>query len=97
MSRHRGIELFKVTASRRMVDLPPPGLRDQMVDVHIINALACTCGGIHPRRVEPASPRHGDVSGSEVSSPGVEAFIGFAAQAKPALTALERPLFTPSI
>ncbi len=24
--------------------------------------LTCTCGGIHPRRVEPASPRHGHVS-----------------------------------
>ncbi len=39
-----------------------------------------TCGGIHPGRIEPASPRHGDVSW--VLSPGVAAFIGFTAQTK---------------
>ncbi len=47
-----------------------------------------TFGGIHPGRVEPASPteKHGNaLIGSwhtEVLNPGVAAFIGFAAQAK---------------
>ncbi len=89
----RVIDLFKVTTPSRMSDLPSTGLRVQMVDVK---------RQYHPCAylfllVEPASPRHGDVSGFEVSSPGVAAFIGFAAQAKPALTALERPPFTPFI
>ncbi len=46
----------------------------------------CTCDGIHPGRVEPASPRHGDVSWlggmSRPPVPEVDAFIGFAAKAK---------------
>ncbi len=63
-----------------------------------------TCVGIHPGRVEPASPIapialmmfHGSLH-AEVPSSGVAAVRGFAAQAKlslPGLRAPERPLFT---
>ncbi len=48
----------------------------------LTNLYLLTCGHIHPGRVEPASPRHGDVSW--VPSPRVAAHIGFAAQVKPA-------------
>ncbi len=44
--------------------------------------LTPSCGVIHPGRVEPASPRYGDVSSAEVPSLDVAAFSCFAAQAK---------------
>ncbi len=43
--------------------------------VEVALGLTCTCGGIHPGRVEPASPM-------KLVSSGVGAFISFAAQAK---------------
>ncbi len=61
------------------------------------NHFTCTCGGIHPGLIEPASPRRGDVSW--VPSPGVAAFIGFAVQAKLVwfVSAGASALHTPSI
>ncbi len=47
---------------------------------YIFSLYLYTCGGIHPGRIDPATPRHGDVSW--VPSPGVAAFIGFAVQAR---------------
>ncbi len=35
----REVDMFKVATPRRMGDLPPSGLRDQMADVPIINVL----------------------------------------------------------
>ncbi len=45
-----------------------------------LRVLTSTCGGSHPGRVEPASPRHR--KHTEVPNPDVAAFIGFAAQSK---------------
>ncbi len=59
----------------------------------LICLLTCTCGGIHPGWVEPASPRHSDVS-------WVGSTPRLALQLTPSLSGLwapERPLFTPSL
>ncbi len=63
--------------------------------------LTCTCGGIHPGRVEPASPRHGNVPwvGSTTRSPVPSSLHLLALQLKPSLSCLwapEHSLFTPS-
>ncbi len=62
-----------------MGDQPPTGLRVQMADFKR-QYHSCTYLILW---VEPASPRRGDVSGSEVPCPDVAALIDFAAQAKP--------------
>ncbi len=55
--------------------------------------LACTCGGIHPGRVEPASPRHGNVSWvGSMPRPSVLASLHLLAlQLKPSLSGLRAP------
>ncbi len=45
----------------------------------LVLELSCTCGGIHPGGLR----RYQQWKHTEVSSPGVAAFIGYAAQAKP--------------
>ncbi len=52
----------------------------QLGESYIYSLYLYTCGGIHPGRIEPASPRYGDVPW--VPSPSVAVFIGFAAQAR---------------
>ncbi len=64
------------------------------------NLLACTCVGIHPGRVEPASPLlHGGVSWVSRRGLGVAAFISFAAQANLCrfVSAVASALHTPSL
>ncbi len=61
--------------------------------------LTFTCGGIHPGRVEPASPMHDDVSwvGSTPRSPIPASLHLLAMQLKPSVSSLwapEHPLFT---